>query len=458
MKKLLLTMLLGTMVIVQSNAQIIITGAMQNPAGDDYIATNPVPGSAPFGNGYEYVQFMATEDITNATNFSIILTRNSASSATGWVNASNTNSYKVNIPSLTAAKGTFFYLIGMDPKFNGAASVVFTGTANIIQFDQSVAGADGQGNAATSATAFFPDANPSGIAVFNTQSPTATTRPIDAIFFGAASRPPYLANQSPYYTVPTYDSGDDALYFDEDNTDGNSLYLTATGVEGRFYKFVGVYNTDTQKWTTTRVIGTNTNPTSLSNLESSSTALTNNVLPIQLSAFSAKSSNQGIQLSWSTASEKDNNYFQVWRKAGNNVAFEAVGDKIQGAGNSSTTQKYSFLDSKPGTGANYYKLQQVDNNGADFYSKEVVAYAGLANAGAAINYADGKLNLAFEAKNNGSASVVVFDINGRKVSASSIATIAGVNEVATALSLAKGVYVVKLALDGSTATQKIVVY
>lgn len=182
------------------------------------------------------------------------------------------------------------------------------------------------------------------------------------------------------------------------------------------------------------------------------------VLPITLSSFTAKATNQGIQLNWSTASEKDNSHFQVWRKAGNNATFEAIGNKIQGAGNSSTTQKYQFVDTKPVVGANYYKLQQVDNNGADSYGKEVVAYAGLANAGAAINYAGGKLNLVFEAKNSGSASVAVFDVNGRKVLANDLAVVAGANQVATALSLAKGVYVVKLALDGSTATQKIVVY
>lgn len=181
------------------------------------------------------------------------------------------------------------------------------------------------------------------------------------------------------------------------------------------------------------------------------------VLPITLSSFTAKATNQGIQLNWSTASEKDNSHFQVWRKAGNNATFEAIGNKIQGAGNSSTTQKYQFVDTKPVVGANYYKLQQVDNNGADSYSKEVVAYAGLANAGVAINYAGGKLNLVFEAKNSGSASVAVFDVNGRKVLTNDVAVVAGANQITTTLSLAKGVYVVKLALDGSTTTQKIVV-
>jgi len=456
-------MLLGIMVIAQSNAQIIITGVLKNPEGADYDG----------GKGYEWVQFMATEDITNATNYCIVLARNSNNTNTGWINPTTTTSYKIKIPNLTAAKGTYFYLVGVDPKFTGASSAVFPNTVNIIQFDQSVAGADGQGAAVTSDTGFFPSSNPFGIAVFDTQSPTSTTRPIDAIFAGETTASPssggyklYVDNPTPPagYTVPTYNSGSDALYFDVDNADGNSLYLAAANTGSRFYKFLGIYNTVAKKWTTVRSIGTYTmsadaeaNTTTILNNLENNTTLDETPLPIQLSSFTAKANHQGVQLNWSTASEKDNSYFQVWRKVGSNANFEAIGNKIQGAGNSSTTQKYQFIDTKPVVGANYYKLQQVDNNGTDSYSKEVVAYASLANAGVVINYAGGKLNLVFEAKNSGLANVAVFDVNGRKVIAQTLAVTVGTNSTATTLDLQKGIYVVRLVLEDNNLSQKIVV-
>lgn len=256
-----------------SIAQIIITGYMKNPAGADF-----VNGSG----GYEYVQFMATEDIKAADNFSIVLARNGNNKNTGWINPEAKTSYKINVKNLTVSKGSYFYLVGQDPKLNGQESNEFPAAANIIKFDQSKAGDDAQGAPVTDAgIGFFPGSNPTGIAIFNTTSPKANTRPIDAIFLGGikATYAAHLVKNNDSktslgYTLPTYKKGKDALYFNVEDKDGNSLFLDGNNAEGRFYKFRGEFDAKEKKWITPRKLGIKLNPASLSDLESSNTIVT----------------------------------------------------------------------------------------------------------------------------------------------------------------------------------------
>ncbi|WP_181304683.1 T9SS type A sorting domain-containing protein [Rufibacter sp. XAAS-G3-1] len=92
-------------------------------------------------------------------------------------------------------------------------------------------------------------------------------------------------------------------------------------------------------------------------------------LPVTLISFTAKAQKGGVELKWGTASEKENEYFQVERSLdGKN--FSAIG-QVKGAGNSTVRLDYRFLDSNTATGTVYYRLKQVDANGAFEYSKTV---------------------------------------------------------------------------------------
>lgn len=84
-------------------------------------------------------------------------------------------------------------------------------------------------------------------------------------------------------------------------------------------------------------------------------------LPISLSKFEAKPLNEKVMVRWITASENDNDFFTIERSA-NNITFEPLA-KINGAGNSSELQTYTYTDNKPLPGNNYYRLRQTDFNG-----------------------------------------------------------------------------------------------
>ncbi|MEQ9166592.1 MAG: T9SS type A sorting domain-containing protein, partial [Fulvivirga sp.] len=86
------------------------------------------------------------------------------------------------------------------------------------------------------------------------------------------------------------------------------------------------------------------------------------VLPIELLAFSAIVNEIRVELDWSTASELNNDYFTIERSS-DGLSFEPVAT-VTGAGNSSETLNYSFVDRNPLFGKSYYRLKQTDFDGA----------------------------------------------------------------------------------------------
>jgi hypothetical protein len=85
-------------------------------------------------------------------------------------------------------------------------------------------------------------------------------------------------------------------------------------------------------------------------------------LPVELLNFEAKEvENRKVNLEWQTASEADNDYFEVQRSI-DLESWELV-TAVDGAGNSSELLSYSVEDLEPYMGLSYYKLMQVDNNG-----------------------------------------------------------------------------------------------
>ena len=90
------------------------------------------------------------------------------------------------------------------------------------------------------------------------------------------------------------------------------------------------------------------------------------VLPIDLLSFTATNKGSHVQLNWATASETNNNYFNVERSS-DRINFTSI-SKIHGAGNSTQILSYSAVDDIPFKGWSYYRLKQTDYNGEISYS------------------------------------------------------------------------------------------
>jgi hypothetical protein len=97
-------------------------------------------------------------------------------------------------------------------------------------------------------------------------------------------------------------------------------------------------------------------------------------LPIELLSFNAAESDLGIELSWATASELNNDFFTIERSL-NGVEFNPIGivQSLAANGNSSTILDYSFIDLEVSTGETYYyRLKQTDFDGTFSYSKIII--------------------------------------------------------------------------------------
>ncbi len=96
----------------------------------------------------------------------------------------------------------------------------------------------------------------------------------------------------------------------------------------------------------------------------SSTA--NNPLPVKMISFNATAMGSAVKVHWSTASETNNDFFEVQRSKDGDV-FESLA-KVKGAGNSNTVIDYNWMDENPFQNLSYYRIKQVDFNGAFTYS------------------------------------------------------------------------------------------
>ena len=139
------------------------------------------------------------------------------------------------------------------------------------------------------------------------------------------------------------------------------------------------------------------------------------VLPVELTDFKGQATDGGTLLTWQTASETNNEGFEIQHSPdGNNwndLAF------VPGHGTTQTEQVYSFIDRRPLPGLNYYRLKQLDFDGAFEYSKvvSVVVHGKEAALQVYPNPATGTFNLVFQNSGKGEVLLTLNDAMGRSI-------------------------------------------
>ena len=92
----------------------------------------------------------------------------------------------------------------------------------------------------------------------------------------------------------------------------------------------------------------------------------NNALPVELISFTGNSIKNGVLLEWKTASEKNNDYFELEHSIdAENFRTLSI---TQGQGSTEEKSKYDYVHNYPAAGINYYRLKQVDMDGNFTYS------------------------------------------------------------------------------------------
>ncbi len=123
-----------------------------------------------------------------------------------------------------------------------------------------------------------------------------------------------------------------------------NLPILPPSIEIRFYAFNGEDNGGAWRIDNVRIYGNITN------------------LPIELLSFTGEKVDESkVRLLWSTASERDNEYFTVYRSLDMQV-WQEVGT-VPGTGTSQSRIDYDLVDTSPHMGTNYYRLRQTDFDG-----------------------------------------------------------------------------------------------
>ncbi|MCR9252321.1 MAG: T9SS type A sorting domain-containing protein [bacterium] len=192
---------------------------------------------------------------------------------------------------------------------------------------------------------------------------------------------------SPDYTTGSTSGGITLYFFDytavggiQNDTEGIALdyngnliqflsyegTFTATGgvADGVASTDIGVSESGSGSGTSMQLVGTGNSYDDFTwdgaVAASAGTANGSQVLPVELIEFTAKSGESGADLQWITASEIDNDGFEI-QKSSNGTDFEVIGF-VNGAGNSTEITSYKFIDTNFINEA-FYRLKQIDFDG-----------------------------------------------------------------------------------------------
>ncbi|MCC6726981.1 MAG: T9SS type A sorting domain-containing protein, partial [Saprospiraceae bacterium] len=92
-------------------------------------------------------------------------------------------------------------------------------------------------------------------------------------------------------------------------------------------------------------------------------------LPVEMVDFKAVMSQGQAKINWITASERNNDGFEVQRSK-DGETWEPLGF-VAGKGNSTAESRYHFMDEAPLPGISYYRLLQLDLDGQHSFSDMV---------------------------------------------------------------------------------------
>jgi hypothetical protein len=188
-------------------------------------------------------------------------------------------------------------------------------------------------------------------------------------------------------------------------------------------------------------------------------------VPVELSSFTASANSKEVTLNWSTATELNNQGFEVQRKFGDN-SFATIGS-VKGHGTTTSPYNYTYVDKLTDAGKYFYRLKQIDYGGKYEYLQTVeINWSPFTSYKLEQNYPNPfnpttKISFAiplFGGARGGSVTLKVYDVLGNEVRTLIIEGMAaGYHSVDfTATNLPSGVYFYQLRAGAFVETRKMI--
>ena len=209
-----------------------------------------------------------------------------------------------------------------------------------------------------------------------------------------------------------------------------------------------------------------------SSSETNASTLLTNPLPVELASFGTRSAGQGFDeyavLSWTTATERENNGFYVERRFVRGLTEDVHVDStwseivfIKGQGFSTESVTYTFEDKSLQTAGKYeYRLIQEDYDGTKTTFDEIeFQFASPHKAGLFANYPNPfnpTTTIPYSVSVNGDVRMEVFNILGQRVRVLVNQELAPGRYSANfdARTLSSGVYFLRMVTGGEVFTRK----
>jgi len=137
----------------------------------------------------------------------------------------------------------------------------------------------------------------------------------------------------------------------------------------------------------------------------------NSALPLEWLSINAISNARDVKVNWSTLSEKDCDYFSIYKRD-QTSEFQKLGE-VATSGNSNSIKNYSFIDIDASQKDAYYRIKETDMNGDEFWSDIVFYKATHSSVEPKVWYhhESGLLELLLPLDQNG--NVFIYDLSGR---------------------------------------------
>lgn len=178
-------------------------------------------------------------------------------------------------------------------------------------------------------------------------------------------------------------------------------------------------------------------------------------LPVNIQ-FTAHKEMNANKLEWTTTYEKNNKQFNV-QKSTDGIAFETIGTLASKAisGNSSAELRYSFEDTKPLLGHNYYRLEQVDMDGKRSFTN-IVDLIWIDNGDAITVYPNpvqDELNIDLNITKKSLVEIRLMDMSGKLISQKESSVETGLNNIHLNTSqLGQGFYNLQVYINGTLSS------